>query len=64
VAYPTLCPKCLSRYPDIRGMIFPVGSCDGTQCEDGWHKGPDYDPNVLVLTEKDRVLLSKALVKF
>lgn len=57
MAYPTLCPKCLSRYPDIRGMIYPVGSYIGKQCEDGWHRGPDYDPSVLTLTISDKQLL-------
>ena len=64
MAFPTLCPKCMSRYPDIRGMIYPVGSYIGDQCQDAWHKGAGYDPNVLTLTDADRSLLTKALVKF
>jgi hypothetical protein len=64
VAYPTLCPKCLSKYPDIRGMLYPLGSYIGDQCEDDWHKGASYDPNVFILSDADRDLLTKAKVKF
>jgi hypothetical protein len=45
-------------------MIYPVGSFIGDQCQDDWHRGPNYDPNVLTLTDADRSLLTKALVKF
>jgi hypothetical protein len=38
-------------------MIYPVGSYIGKQCEDGWHRGPDYDPSVLTLTISDKQLL-------
>ena len=53
----TLCPTCLSKYPDIKGLIYAYGSAYGTQCADLWHKGSDYDPSVLKLTTSDKQLL-------
>lgn len=40
--------------------MFPVGSYEGRQCDDGWHTGKDYD--VLTLTSEDEVLLKKARI--
>jgi len=61
---PSLCPHCLSKHFSVRGIVYTVGSYIGNQCEDAWHKGAGYDPNVLTLTDADRSLLTKALVKF
>ena len=57
------CPKCLSRFRDIHGMVYPSGSHEGTPCENDWHKGPDYDPSILVLTVADKALLKLARIK-
>jgi hypothetical protein len=56
--YPDICPKCLSKYPDIHGMIYGVGQYIGRQCEDDWHRGQNYNPNELVLTADDRTFLT------
>lgn len=57
--YPEKCPTCLMRWPDIRGMIFSAGgNGESHRCENPWHLGEDYDPDVLKLTDKDRELLA------
>ena len=63
MAHPTLCPSCLSKYQDIRGLLYAYGSAFGVQCEDGWHRGANYNPDVLVLSDTDRAMLKKAMVK-
>lgn len=57
------CPSCLSNYHKIHGMIYPAGSYIGNPCDDEWHKGPDYRPEVLKLTEEDRALLQELKVQ-
>lgn len=54
------CPVCRSTFENIRGVVFPVGSYEGRQCDDGWHTGKDYD--VLALTSEDEALLKKARI--
>jgi hypothetical protein len=53
-----ICPKCLSKYLDIRGCIFHAGKTASEICEDVWHRGAEYNPDVLVLTAKDREFLA------
>lgn len=60
---PLLCPKCLSKHADIHGMVYQSGSAVGTRCEDDWHRGPDYNPNELKLTDDDRAFLKRGHVK-
>lgn len=60
--WPELCPTCYSRFTDIHNMIFPVGSYEGHPCVDTWHKGPAYDPDVLVLTQEDKKFLKSQKV--
>lgn len=57
--YPDHCPTCFSTHQDIHGQIFKPGPIyDGGQpCTDVWHKGPEYDPNKLVLTAEDKAWL-------
>ena len=52
-----VCPSCLSKYADIRGMLYPCGSYVGYQCEDIWHRGAEYDPNTLFLNDADIAML-------
>ena len=60
---PDRCPRCLSKFADIKGVIYPNGNAnDGFQCDDPWHLGVGYDPNILVLTEEDRAFLKEMLV--
>ncbi len=54
-----ICPNCLSRWPDIRGMIFAVGSTASTQCDHIWHHGAEYDPNRWVLSAFDEEFLAE-----
>ena len=55
---PLWCPRCLSKFPDIRGVIYPDGNVnDGYRCMHDCHLGVGYDPNVLVLTVEDRDFL-------
>ncbi len=49
-----LCPRCLSKFKDIRGMIF-IGGIPMGQCEDNWH---GKDPELFLLTEKDQEFLA------
>lgn len=44
-------------------MVYPVGSYVGYPCTDDWHRGPDYDPSVLVLTTADEKFLRDAKIK-
>jgi hypothetical protein len=60
---PSVCPACISKYPDIHGMIYGVGQYIGRQCENNWHRGQNYNPNELVLTADDRKFLSKQNIK-
>ena len=62
MAQSRICPTCLSEYPDIHGMIYPCGSYIGTPCADSWHKGPEYDPDTLKLSEDDIAFLSLAKI--
>ena len=45
-------------------MIYSVGSSAGVRCEDAWHLGMDYDPNKLLLTPEDKVLLKGMKIGF
>lgn len=52
------CPQCYSKYRNIRGMVWPEGEyANSRPCEHPWHKGENYDPNVLDLTEDDKKML-------
>lgn len=59
---PETCPFCASRYQNIRGLVYGPGAHIGTQCENEWHKGADYDPNVLTLSAYDEEFLSEQKV--
>ena len=54
-----ICPGCLSRYEDIRGLIYVVGVAVGTRCENDWHLGATYNPNRWELSEFDREFLDE-----
>lgn len=56
------CPTCFSKYPEIHGILYPAGSYDGHKCEDAWHRGASYNPDVLVLTKEDRALMKLARI--
>ena len=53
--YPDHCPTCHSNHPDIHGQVFKPGPVyDGGQpCENVWHKGKNYNPDMLLLTIED-----------
>lgn len=63
MAWPSVCPTCLSRHEDIHGMIYLAGAAAGIRCEDDWHKGSGYDPEELNLTDADRAWLKRAQIK-
>ena len=63
VDWPATCPTCYSKYPDIHGVLFSPGCAAGRPCEDLWHRGKDYDPNKLNLTEQDRAWLARLYVR-
>jgi hypothetical protein len=48
------CPTCLSKYEDVHG---PCGATDPRRCEDIWHRGSQYDPNKLDLSDEDMEFL-------
>ena len=54
---PELCPRCLSKYEEIHGMIYVFGSVIGTRCDHDWHYGAGYEPSKIVLTDSDREFL-------
>ena len=54
-----ICPRCLSKFPDIRGLIYTMGDRVGKQCEDVWQRGVEYDPDRWVLTPFDEEFLSE-----
>jgi len=60
---PLVCPKCLSQHEDIHGVIYVEG-CFAGQCEDPWHRGDLYDPNVLDLTAEDRDFLTQQHIQW
>ena len=60
---PSLCPKCLSQHSDIKGLIYKDGNPVGTQCADDWHRGADYHPEVLDLTQEDRKFLAAQYIR-
>lgn len=61
---PAICPRCNSHYHDIHGVVYAVGSSGvGSKCDDDWHKGITYHPEVLDLTAEDRKLLSGMKIK-
>jgi hypothetical protein len=65
VDYPEKCPKCLSKFSDIRGVIYPSGNAnDNFQCDDVWHRGPGYSPDVLILTLADQEFLAEMNIGF
>ena len=57
-----ICPGCLSKYLEIHGLVYGVGSCVGTRCEDDWHKGVGYNPDRWELTAFDEEFLAENLV--
>ena len=59
---PSVCPACLSKYEDIRGMVYPAGSFQGATCKDSWHRGAEY-PNELQLTPEDQKFLAWQYIK-
>jgi len=61
---PAICPRCASKYPDLRGVIYPNGNAnDNFQCDDPWHRGVAYDPNILSLTAEDVTFLHEMCIK-
>lgn len=56
------CPKCLSHFYEVRGKIYSGETPEGVDCADDWHRGPSYQPAVLILTEEDRKFLKDLLV--
>jgi hypothetical protein len=62
-AWPKVCPGCLSKHEDIRGMIYADGTAVGARCENAWHKGPGYVPETLNLTDDDRVFLRQNRIR-
>jgi len=60
---PLTCPRCLSRFIDIHGMVYAAGSSVGVRCEHDWHQGPDYNPNELKLTDDDRAFLTRGKIR-
>jgi len=54
-----ICASCLSKYPDIRGLIYSEGNPVGVQCSNVWHNGPNYDPDRWVLSPFDFEFLSE-----
>ena len=58
-----ICPSCLSKWEDIRGVIYPVGSYDGRQCANIWHLGSQYDPDKWDLSPDDRAFLQELLIE-
>ena len=59
-----ICPGCLSKWPDIKGLVYSAGATVGTQCADEWHRGVGYDPNKLDLTDADREFLAGQHIGF
>jgi hypothetical protein len=57
-----ICAQCLSKYRNIRGLLYAPGSHVGVQCDDIWHKGWDYDPNKWVLSPFDLEFLAEQRV--
>jgi transposase-like protein len=52
------CPRCLSHYRSIHGVIFRESSSYlSDPCDHNWHRGPNYQPEVLNLTEEDEVFM-------
>jgi hypothetical protein len=54
---PELCPKCLSKWVNIRGLLYGPGDVVGTQCDGSWHLGENYDPDRWVLSAADEKFL-------
>ena len=54
-----ICPKCLSKDPLIRGLIYTMGDRVGKQCEDLFHCRSDYNPDRWDLTAYDEEFLSE-----
>jgi hypothetical protein len=52
-----VCPDCGSEYPDIHMMVYPGEGATGRRCEHHWHRGSDYDPSKLDLTDEDKRFL-------
>lgn len=57
-----ICPNCLSKHPDIRGMFYRNGKLTGERCEDIWHRGPQYDPDRWILSAQDEEFLAEQKV--
>lgn len=56
---PPICMVCLSKYPDIHGMVYAPGATLGVPCDDDWHRGVGYDPNKWKLTAFDEEFLAE-----
>jgi hypothetical protein len=54
-----ICPGCLSKYEDIKGLVYRDGNPVGEQCSDVWHRGVTYNPDRWVLTAYDEEFLSE-----
>ena len=54
-----ICPKCLSRFVEIHGLIYHQGSPVGERCEDAFHRGPGYDPDRWILSAQDEEFLAE-----
>jgi hypothetical protein len=52
-----ICPQCLSKWPDIKSLLYTAGQHVGQPCEDVWHKGSNYDPDRWVLSAQDEEFL-------
>lgn len=56
---PPLCPTCLSKWPEIHGMIYHDGQPTGDRCENTWHLGAEYNPDRWELSAFDEEFLSE-----
>ena len=54
-----ICVTCLSKYPDIRGLVYTPGMTVGLQCGDTWHLGAEHNPDRWVLSAFDTEMLAE-----
>ena len=54
-----ICPNCLSKFCDIKGLLYVSGSPVGVQCTDNWHLGPEYNPDRWELSAGDEEFLAE-----
>lgn len=60
----SFCPRCRSRYPDIRGVVYVSDtSMDSYRCEDLWHKGHVVISGEIDWTEDDIELMRQMGIK-